>query len=221
MTRKKLNLLLLLISLLVISSLSIAYAESESLVPNNSIALFNSNTKKLEVFDINYLFTNVQEATNRINQLISSGYTSLYYQLDGAQNTWADIFNPSVAEEEIINTMSQAEEINFTDKDGKTTPVTTEPSISVNFSPDSLLGQGFSLGTMNVNVRNVEGAAKYAVRYTVSNAKETVLVTTPKYNIGETTTDLVQYIEDKTQVDIIVYGADGQELEVFEKVEVK
>lgn len=85
-----------------------------------------------------------------------------------------------------------------------------EEALSPEFTPDSLLGDGFGLGRLVVNASNVKdfvGAAKYSVTYTVG--KSDVEVTTDIVELGKAPSDLVQYIENVNKITINLYEADG------------
>lgn len=101
----------------------------------------------------------------------------------------------------------------------KATITVLEEVILTKFTEDSLLGKGFSLGKLIVYKAAAEGyenAAQYAVRYTVGSSNITVV--TDRADLGEAPIDLVQYINDKNRVDVILYDAEGNEIATIENI---
>lgn len=94
-----------------------------------------------------------------------------------------------------------------------------EEVIVAEFFHDSLLGRGFELGKLVVNIENPRGykdAVKYRVEYTVGSSTTTVL--TGMTDLGEAPEDLVQYIEGVSVINIILYDAHGTEIGIIEDI---
>lgn len=86
-----------------------------------------------------------------------------------------------------------------------------DKEIQIEFKKDSLLGEGFGLGNILLEEEVKEqypNATQYAVRYSVGSDEGTVLLS-DKVNLGEYSSDLVQYIDGVNVVNIELYDING------------
>jgi len=216
---------LLVVSILILSSFSMTYAQEDFIIPNNSLVLYNETSKEVEAFAIDYLFMKAEEATSRINELIPKGYTSVFYQLDGAQNTWANVFNSNQPEEEVKSLIMEATKISYTNKDGITHEISIsgDPTATVIITPHSLLNEGFKLANVKVNVSGIEGAAKYSITYSVyDNDNNEKTVTTKLANVGQVNEDLIQYIDAETsKIKVNLFDVNNNQINTEYKTTIK
>lgn len=87
----------------------------------------------------------------------------------------------------------------------------TEPTAKLTITPDPILKNNFNLASVQANILGVENVDKYAIKYSVKDANDNKhYVTTKKASIKQTNPDLIQYIENETELEVLIYDTNGK-----------
>lgn len=101
----------------------------------------------------------------------------------------------------------------------KATVTVEKEIILMEFTPDSLLGNGFGLGKLVVYkelIKGYENATQYAVLYSVGSTETIVL--TDRVEFGKAPADLVQNIKGINVISLALYDANGNYMGLVENI---
>lgn len=145
-----------------------------------------------------------------VDSILDLGYTSA---------TFAEVMN-NIPEDKLLDEtfLTQVKEAKAVD--GKlefepyiepTEPEPTEPTAKLTITPDPILKNNFNLASVQANILGVENVDKYAIKYSVKDANDNKhYVTTKKASIKQTNPDLIQYIENETELEVLIYDTNGK-----------